>query len=108
LIATHHIIIEIKYIHINIGVVVIRKPILLIDDTENSRLAKEILENNSIEFVEYHISKFEENCCVDLPTTKAPALFAPEGIFRNLEGIKEYLTVEKKSTTSELSESAYW
>jgi hypothetical protein len=26
----------------------------------------------------------------------APALFAPEGIFRNLEGIKEYLTVEKK------------
>ena len=87
---------------------IIRKPILLIDDTENSRLAKEILENNSIEFVEYHISKFEENCCVDLPTTKAPALFAPEGIFRNLEGINEYLTVEKKSTTSELNESAYW
>jgi hypothetical protein len=45
---------------------------------------------------------------VDLPTTKAPALFAPEGIFRNLEGINEYLTVEKKSTTSELNESAYW
>lgn len=101
-------IIEIKYIHIDIGVVIIRKPILLIDDTENSRLAKEILENNSIEFVEYHISKFEGNCCVELPTTKAPALFAPEGIFRNLEGINEYLTVEKKSTTSELSESAYW
>ena len=63
-------IIEIKYIHIDIGVVVIRKPVLLIDDTENSRLAKEILENNSIEFVEYHIRKFEENCCVDLPTTR--------------------------------------
>lgn len=87
---------------------VIRKPVLLIDDTENSWLAKEILKNNNIEFVEYHIRKFEENCCVDLPTTRAPALFAPEGIFRNLEGIKEYLTVEKKSTTSELSESTYW
>lgn len=87
---------------------VIRKPVLLIDDTENSRLAKELLENNNVKFVEYHIGKFEENCCVDLPTTSAPALFAPEGIFRNLEGIKEYLAVEKKSTTSELSESAYW
>ena len=101
-------IVEIKYMHIDIGVVVIRKPVLLIDDTENSRHAKEILENNSIEFVEYHIRKFDENCCVDLLTTRAPTLFAPEGIFRNLEGIKEYLTVEKKSTTSELSESAYW
>jgi hypothetical protein len=106
--ATHNMIIEIKYIHIDIGVVVIRKPVLLIDDTENSRLAKELLENNNVKFVEYHIRKFEENCCVDLPTTSAPALFAPEGIFRNLEGIKEYLAVEKKSTTSELSESAYW
>ncbi len=101
-------IIEIKYIHIDIGVVAIRKPVLLIDDTENSRLAKEILENKNIEFVEYHIRKFEENCCVDLPTTRAPALFAPEGIFRNLGGIREYLTVEKKSTTSEPGESAYW
>jgi len=108
MIATHHMIIEIKYIHIDIGVVVIRKPVLLIDDTENSRLAKELLENNNVKFVEYHIRKFEENCCVDLPTTRAPALFAPEGIFRNLEGIKEYLTIEKKSATSELSESAFW
>ena len=101
-------IIEIKYIYIDIRVVVIRKPVLLIDDTENSWLAKEILKNNNIEFVECHIRKFEENCCVDLPTTRAPALFAREGIFRNLEGIKEYLTVEKESTTSELRESAYW
>ena len=86
----------------------IRKPVLLIDDTENSRLAMEILEKNNIKFVEYHIKKFEENCCIDLPTTRAPALFAPEGIFRNLEGIKEYLSVEKNSAKSETSESAYW
>jgi hypothetical protein len=86
----------------------IRKPVLLIDDTENSRIARDLLEDNHIEFVEYHVRKFEEDCCVDLPTTRAPALFAPEGLFRNLEGIKEYLSVEKTNSTSEPSESAYW
>lgn len=86
---------------------VIRKPVLLVDDTENSRFAIELLEDNNIKFVEYHVRKFEEDCCAELPTTRAPALFAPEGIFRNLEGIKEYLTVEKNNT-SETSESAYW
>jgi hypothetical protein len=85
----------------------IRKPVLLVDDTENSRIAIELLEDNNIKFVEYHVRKFEEDCCVELPTTRAPALFAPEGIFRNLEGIKEYLTLEKKNT-SETNESAYW
>lgn len=86
----------------------IRKPVLLIDDTENSRLARELLEDNNIEFVEYNVRKFEEDCCLELPTTRAPALFAPEGLFRNLEGIKEYLTVEKKNSTSDPSEGAYW
>lgn len=86
----------------------IRKPVLLIDDTENSKIARNLLEDNLIEFVEYHVRRFEEECCVDLPTTKAPALFAPEGLFRNLEGIREYLTIEKINSTSESSESAYW
>jgi hypothetical protein len=85
-----------------------RKPVLLIDDTENSRLASEILESSDIEFVEYHITKFEDNCCAGPPTTRAPALFAPEGIFRDLDGIKEYLTVEKNNSRVETSESAYW
>lgn len=85
----------------------VRKPVLLIDDTENSRIAIKLLTDNNIEFVEYHVRKFEEDCCVDLPTTRAPALFAPEGLFRNLEGIKEYLIVEK-DTRTETSESAYW
>lgn len=80
----------------------IRKPVLLIDDTENSKIARELLEDNQIEFVEYHVRRFEEDCCVDLPTTR------PEGLFRNLEGIKEYLTIEKTNSTSESSESAYW
>jgi hypothetical protein len=85
-----------------------RKPVLLIDNTENSRLASEILESSDIEFVEYHITKFEDNCCAGPPTTRAPALFAPEGIFRDLDGIKEYLTVEKNNSSGETSESAYW
>ena len=85
-----------------------RKPVLLIDDTENSRLALEILESSNIEFVEYHITKFEDNCCAGPPTTRAPALFAPEGIFRDLDGIKEYLTVEKNNSSGETCESAYW
>ena len=87
---------------------VARKPVLLIDDGENSKLAIEILEFNNIKFVEYHIKNFENNCCVDLPTTRAPALIAPEGVFRNLEGIKEYLSVEKNYTKSQPRESAYW
>lgn len=87
---------------------VARKPVLLIDDGENSKLAIEILEFNNIKFVEYHIKNFENNCCVDLPTTRAPALIAPEGVFRNLEGIKEYLSVEKNYTKIQPSESAYW
>jgi hypothetical protein len=87
---------------------VARKPVLLIDDGENSKLAIEILEFNNIKFVVYRIKNFENNCCVDLPTTRAPALIAPEGVFRNLEGIKEYLSVEKNYTKSEPSESAYW
>ncbi len=86
----------------------IRKPVLLIDDTDNSRLAIQILETNKIEFVKYHIGKFEESCCVDFPTTRAPALFAPEGIFRNIEGIKEYLYVDKISANTESTHSAYW
>jgi hypothetical protein len=87
---------------------VARKPVLLIDDGENSKLAIEILEFNNIKFVEYHIKNFENNCCVDLPTTRAPALIAPEGVFRNLEGIKEYLSVEKNYTKSQPSDSTYW
>ena len=83
----------------------IRKPVLLIDDTENSKIARKLLEDDQIEFVEYHVRRLEEDCCVDLPTTRAPALFAPEGQF---EGIKEYLTIEKTNSTSESSESAYW
>jgi hypothetical protein len=48
-----------------------------------------------------------------LPTTKAPSVFAPEGVFKGLSGVKEYITSVtvaadiKKAIQSE-SDSAYW
>jgi hypothetical protein len=61
-----------------------------------------------IEYVEYNIKKFEESCCGDLPTTKAPSLFAVEGIFKGLEQISEYIALKKDAASNIESESAYW
>jgi hypothetical protein len=83
-----------------------RKPVLLIDDKEDSMIAIKLLTKKKIEFVQYPIRKFEESCCEDLPTTKAPSVFAPEGVFKGLDGIKLYLTIEKKPDNEE-SESVY-
>ena len=72
-----------------------------------------LLRERDVEFVKYDIRKFAESCCGDLPTTKAPSVFAPEGVFRGLSGVEEYVTsvvvvvVTKKAIESE-SESAYW
>lgn len=74
----------------------IRKPVLLIDDTENSRIARDLLEDNHIEFVEYHVRKFEEDCCVDLPTTRAPALFSTEGLLGILKESKNISPSKKR------------
>jgi hypothetical protein len=70
------------------------------------------LRENDVEFVEYDIRKFAESCCGDLPTTKAPSVFAPEGVFKGLSGVEEYVTLvvptaAKKMTQAE-SESSYW
>ncbi len=84
-----------------------RKPVLLIDDGDESKIAADILAGKNIEFVEYHINKFEESCCGELPTTRAPSIFAPEGVFKGLDGVREYASMEKQSESKE-SESAYW
>jgi hypothetical protein len=88
-----------------------RKPVLIIDDSPASLKAIEILRKRKIEFVEYDIRKFAESCCGDLPTTKAPSVFAPEGVFKGLSGVEEYIAsaaaLAKKGTLSE-SESIYW
>jgi hypothetical protein len=84
-----------------------RKPILLVDESEDSLKALDLFKSLDIEYVEYDIKKFEESCCGDLPTTKAPSLFAVEGIFKGLEKINEYLSL-RNSDSSIQSESEYW
>jgi hypothetical protein len=85
-----------------------RKPILLVDGSDDSIKALDLFKRLSIEYVEYNIKKFEESCCGDLPTTKAPSLFAVEGIFKGLEQISEYISLKKDASSNIESESAYW
>lgn len=84
-----------------------RKPVLLVDGSEKSREAATLLRKSGIEYVEYDMRKFTEICCGDLPTTKAPSVFAPEGVFKDIEGVREYASMDRKGTDAE-SESAYW
>jgi hypothetical protein len=89
-----------------------RKPVLIIDDGSDSLKAVDILREKGIEFVQYDIKKFAESCCGDLTTTKAPSVFAPEGVFKGLNGVEEYIASLSMSGTKETisseSESAYW
>jgi hypothetical protein len=85
----------------------VRRPVLLVDyNSPASQKAIEILNSKKIDFVEYDVSKFEESCCGELPTTITPSVFAPEGVFKGLEGVVQYVSSERKKL--EESESAYW
>lgn len=85
-----------------------RKPVLIIDNSDDSLKAIDLLMLAGIDYVEYDIKKFEDSCCGQLPTTNAPALFAIEGTFNGLEKINEYIS-NRRDTNSELeNESAYW
>jgi hypothetical protein len=64
-----------------------RKPVLIVDDGSDSLEALNLLRERDIEFVEYDIRKFADSCCGDLPTTKAPSVFAPDGVFKGLSGV---------------------
>lgn len=88
-----------------------RKPILIVDDGPASLEAINLLSERDIEFVEYDIRKFADSCCGDLPTTKAPSVFAPEGVFKGLSGVEEYVTsaaATNKKANHNGSESVYW
>ena len=101
-----------------------RKPIILVDDSPRSQKIIELFENNEIDFVKYHIKKFEDSCCGELPTTKTPSVIAAEGIFKEESLILYYIDYMKekkdkgdleggkdksiqKNQTDE-SNSAYW
>lgn len=86
-----------------------RKPVLLIDGSLDSEKAVALLESKNIEFVIYDIRKFEESCCGELPTTKAPSVFAPEGVFKGLDGVTNYASIEKiDDSFLKESGSAFW
>lgn len=86
-----------------------RKPIVLVDESDDSTRAIGLFKRFGIEYVQYDIKKFEESCCGELPTTKAPSVFAVEGVFKGLEKINEYISLRRNATDSNTeSESAYW
>ena len=90
--------------------VVKRKPILLVDDSDDSTNVIDLFKRSGIEYVKYDIRKFEESCCGELPTTKAPSVFAVfERVFKGLEKINEYMSLTRdRSDSKSESESAYW
>ena len=85
-----------------------RKPILLIDGSNDSMKAIDLLKLSGIEYVEYDVKKFEDSCCGGLPITNAPSLFAIEGTFKGLEKITEYISNRSIADSDLESESAYW
>jgi hypothetical protein len=84
-----------------------RKPVLLVDNGRDSKRAVEYLKVNGIEYVDYHISKFQDSCCGELATARAPSIFAKEGIFKDLEGILNYVSTIKQNP-SQTNEGEYW
>jgi hypothetical protein len=88
-----------------------RKPVLVVDESPASLKARDLLRERDLEFIEYDIRKFADCCCGDLPTTKAPSVFTPEGVFRGLSGVEEYVSsaaVTNKKANHTEPESAYW
>lgn len=85
-----------------------RKPVLFIDESDDSSKAIDLLKISGIEYVEYDIKKFEDSCCGELSTTTAPSLFAIEGTFKGLEKINEYIFTRGNTNSDRESESAYW
>ena len=86
-----------------------RESVLLVDNSGDSAKAVDLLKRLGIEYIKYDIRKFEESCCGELPTTKAPSLFAVEGVFKGLEKINEYVLLKRDTANSNIeSESAYW
>ena len=83
--------------------VVKRKPILLVDESDDSTKAVDVFQRSGIEYVEYDIRKFEESCCGELPTTKAPSVFAVEGVFKGLEKINEYISLKRNMSKNNMS-----
>ncbi len=84
------------------------KPVLFIDDGIESNQAIKLLDDEKIEYTPYHIKKFGESCCGEVPTTVTPSVFASDGIFKGYEGVKKYISYRKSDEYDDESPSAYW
>jgi hypothetical protein len=89
-----------------------RKPILVVDDSHDSRDAIELFIKKSKDYVEYRLDKFAGTCCgggsdndSNTSKIKAPAVFPPEGVFKGLDEVEKYFNSERRYYESE---SAYW
>jgi len=86
-----------------------RKAILFMDDSKYCKKARKILQKAKIDFVEYNVNAQLELGCCDGFTTQAPSVFAPEGIFRGISEIRNYVKMlEGRGKKQIESESAYW
>ncbi len=85
-----------------------RKPVLFIDDAKESKAAIQLFEKAGIAYVTYHIKKFEESCCGEVPTTISPSVFALDGVFKGFEGVKDYVSSRKNGVSDKQSPSVYW
>lgn len=84
------------------------KLILIVDDSEDSLIAKELFSKKKVEYVQYHASKFEANCCGSASNGTGssrlltpPTVFVPEGVFKGLENVKSYFDMELRDYESE-------
>ena len=77
-----------------------REPVLLVDNSDDSTKVVDLFKRLGIEYVEYDVKEFKESCCGELPTTKAPSLFAVEGVFKGLEKINEYISSKRDTADS--------
>jgi len=73
-----------------------RKPILVVDDSDDSRAAIELFIKKSIDYAEYRLDKFAGTCCgggsdddSNIFKIKAPTVFAPEGVFKGLDEVEK-------------------
>lgn len=82
------------YLYLMMNILVAkRKAILLIDGSDESKEAIDLIKHSTVEYVEYDIKKFEQTCCGGSPETRAPSIYATEGAFRGLEEIKQYVSL---------------
>lgn len=85
-----------------------RKAVLFISngDGESTVKVRAMLSTAGIEYVEYNVDEEPAGCCGGFKT-ETPALFAPEGIFRGVDGIAGYIQARMSGNIYK-SESAYW